>query len=330
MRYERLVMGMKLSGVAALLCCSLCVAAASGEPPAATVQVTPAHSWNEPAHRMILGAARAGTRIVAVGAHGIVLLSDDEGKTYRQARSVPVSSALTDVYFSDTSHGWAVGQWGVVLATDDGGETWKLQRSDATTDQPLFSVYFSDPHRGWAVGLWSLMLKTDDGGAHWTVIKLPPPPGSSKADRNLFRIFSSKSGTLFVAAEQGLVLRSRDNGTTWEYLKTGGKGSLWAGTAAQDGAVFVGGLLGHLYVSRDEGDTWSTVDTGTGSSITDLISIDGRLVGVGLDGSLIEGGTNTQKISAKHRQEREPLTSIVLSGTHAPVLFSKDGVARSD
>jgi photosystem II stability/assembly factor-like uncharacterized protein len=323
-------MGMKLISVAALLCCSLCVAAQSAETQTATVHVTPAHAWSDPAHRMLLGATRAGTRIVAVGAHGIVVLSDDQGKTYRQARSVPVSSTLTDVYFSDASHGWAVGQWGVVMATDDGGETWKLQRSDTGADQPLFSVYFSDPHHGWAVGLWSLMLKTEDGGAHWAVVRLPLPPGSSKADRNLFRVFANKGGTLFVAAEQGLVLRSRDNGATWDYQKTGGKGSLWAGTATLDGAVYVGGLLGHLYVSRDDGDTWSPIDTGAGSSITDLTTTDGRLVGVGLDGLLIEGETNTQNISAKHRQTREPLTAIVPSGTHAPVLFSKDGVVKND
>ncbi|MEX3764611.1 WD40/YVTN/BNR-like repeat-containing protein [Paraburkholderia phenoliruptrix] len=323
-------MRMKLIGVAALLCSSLCVAAQPGEAQTATVQVRPAHAWNDPAHRMLLGATRANTRIVAVGAHGIVVLSDDNGKTFRQARSVPVSSTLTDVSFADASHGWAVGQWGVVIATADGGETWKLQRSDLTTDQPLFSVYFSDLRHGWAVGLWSLMLKTDDGGSHWTVVKLPPPPGSSKSDRNLFRIFANKGKTLFVAAEQGLVLRSRDNGTTWDYQKTGGKGSLWAGTATLDGAVYVGGLLGHLYVSRDDGDTWSPIDTGAGSSITDLTTADGRLVGVGLDGLLIEGESNTRNISAKHRQTRDPLTAIVSSGTNVPVLFSKSGVVKGD
>ncbi|WP_207000163.1 WD40/YVTN/BNR-like repeat-containing protein [Trinickia mobilis] len=320
----------KLIGIAACLCISLCAAAQADDPTAAALQITPAHDWNNPTHLMLLAAARSGSRMVAVGEHGIVLLSDDDGKTYRQARSVPVSSTLTGVYFADDSHGWAVGQWGVIVATEDGGETWKLQRSDTSTDQPLFSVYFSDPLHGWAVGLWSLMLKTDDGGAHWTTVKLPPPPGGGKADRNLLCIFAGKDGTLFVAAEQGFVLRSKDNGASWEYRRTGGKGSLWAGTAAEDGAVFVGGLLGHLYVSRDDGDTWSTVESGTTSSITDLVTAGDTLFGVGLDGLLIAGKTNAQRYAPKHREDREALTAVVLSRTHAPVLFSKDGVVTSN
>lgn len=69
----------------------------------------------------------AGTRLVAVGERGVVLLSDDNGRSWRQAGSVPVSVALTDVHFVSATHGWAVGHSGVVLHSDDGGETWMRQ-----------------------------------------------------------------------------------------------------------------------------------------------------------------------------------------------------------
>ncbi|MGF6301242.1 WD40/YVTN/BNR-like repeat-containing protein [Paraburkholderia podalyriae] len=323
-------MGMKQKGIAMWLCIAVCGAAQTAYAAPTEIQVTPARVWRDATHHMLLDAARAGSRIVAVGAHGIVLLSDDNGRTYIQARSVPATSTLTGVYFADASHGWAVGQQGVILASEDGGETWRLQRSDASTDQPLFSVYFADRLHGWAVGLWSLMLQTEDGGVHWTTVKLPPPPGASKADRNLFRIFAGGNGTLYVAAEQGLVLRSRDYGATWEYRQTGGKGSLWAGTVASGGTVFVGGLLGHLYVSRDDGDTWSAVDSGTTSSITDLVANGENFYGVGLDGLLIEGSAKAQRLTTKHRQDREALTAVVLLRASAPALFSKDGVLTSN
>lgn len=67
------------------------------------------------AQAMLLGAAWAQKRVVAVGDHGIVLLSDDHGRSYRQARAVPVSSSLTGVSFADARHGWAVGHWGRLL-----------------------------------------------------------------------------------------------------------------------------------------------------------------------------------------------------------------------
>jgi photosystem II stability/assembly factor-like uncharacterized protein len=223
-----------------------------------------------------------------------------------------------------------VGQWGVILATVDGGETWTLQRSDTSIDQPLFSVYFKDARRGWAVGLWSLLLVTEDGGHAWKVAKLPPPPGSSKADRNLFHIFADRSGTMFIAAEQGMVLRSRDGGTTWEYRQTGNKGSLWTGTASADGTIFVGGLLGHLYRSRDGGDTWDAIDSATTGSITSLVTAGDRVLGVGLDGFVIDGASSANRFTGRQRADRAALTGLVVSRSGREILLSKDGILKPE
>ena len=141
---------------------------------------------------MILSSARAGKRIVAVGNHGIVLLSDTDGADFRQAKSVPVRSTLTAVFFVDEKTGWAVGQWGVVLRTDDAGESWTLQRHDTSVDQPLFSVWFRDRQRGYAVGLWSLLIETADGGKTWTQVTLPPPPAGRRRTATCSR--SSRTG----------------------------------------------------------------------------------------------------------------------------------------
>jgi photosystem II stability/assembly factor-like uncharacterized protein len=171
-----------------------------------SLKIQPAEPSTAATRAMILSSARAGKRIVAVGKLGIVLLSDTDGADFRQAKSVPVRSTLTAVHFVDEKTGWAVGQAGVVLRTDDAGENWTLQRHDTSVDQPLFSVWFRDRQRGYAVGLWSLMIATVDGGKTWTQVALPPPPGRKKADRNLLKIFANRMGTLFVAAEQGMIL----------------------------------------------------------------------------------------------------------------------------
>jgi photosystem II stability/assembly factor-like uncharacterized protein len=315
----------------AVLACFCVIAAAQTAGDASTpLKTEPAHAWADPTHSMLLDVAHAGGRIVAVGEHGIVLLSDDGGRSYRQAKQVPASSTLTAVYFADAVHGWAVGQWGVILATVDGGETWTLQRSDTSIDQPLFSVYFKDARHGWAVGLWSLLLVTEDGGHAWKVAKLPPPAGASKADRNLFHIFADRSGTLFIAAEQGMVLRSRDGGATWEYRQTGNKGSLWTGTASADGTVFVGGLLGHLYRSRDGGDTWDAIDSASTGSITALFASGDRVQGVGLDGFVISGTSTAARFTAHQRPDRAALTGFVVSRSGGEILLSKDGILKPE
>ncbi|MFX8195633.1 hypothetical protein ABTL19_19595, partial [Acinetobacter baumannii] len=81
---------------------------------------------------------------------------------------------------------------------------------------------------GIAVGLWSLMLQTHDGGKTWTKTTLPKPPGGGKGDRNLYHVFADQKGAFYISAEQGTVLKSTDGGATWDYLATGGRGSLWS------------------------------------------------------------------------------------------------------
>lgn len=287
-------------------------------------QLMPAVRTPSAATATIYGATRAGSRIVAVGEHGVVLLSDDNGRHFRQAQSVPVRAMLTSVSFADAQSGWAVGHAGVILHTGDGGETWTLQRSDTSADQPLFSVLFSDSSHGFAVGLWSLLLQTEDGGNTWRPRELPLPPGGTKADRNLFHLFSAPDGKLFIAAEQGLVLRSTDQGKSWHYLETGYKGSLWAGVAQPDGAVYVAGMRGTVYRSSDSGDTWQQVSSGTRSGLTDLVATSTGVAGVGMEGASIRsqgvGGMVTTV-----RQDRVDLTATVQASDGKLIDFSSRG-----
>jgi len=240
--------------------------------------------------------------------------------------SVPVASTLTAVSFADDKNGWAVGQWGVILHSSDGGENWTLQRSDTAEDRPLFSVYFFDANEGVAVGLWSLVLRTHDGGKNWETVSLPAPPEGGKADRNLFKVFASPKGSLFVAAERGLVLRSDDRGQNWRYLSTGYKGSFWSGAALSDGTLIVAGLRGTLYRSADDGKNWTNVPTGSKSSLTDIVEVGDRVIGVGLDGVQIESSDRGATYIWTQRDDRLSMTAAVSAGQASLVRFSKRGV----
>jgi len=289
----------------------------------------PAMHLASPTRAGVLSATSAGKRIVAVGDHGTVLLSDDDGKTWRQAREVPTRLMLTSVCFTDDMRGWAVGHWGVVLHTEDGGDSWKLLRQDTSVDQPLFSVYFMDRKQGLVVGLWSLALRTSDGGLHWTSVNMPAPPGGDKAGPNLYRIFRAKeAGTLFIAAEMGLVYRSDDGGQSWQMIQTGQRGSLWTGLALRDGSLLVAGLNGQMLRSSD-GSAWTALASGVEGSITDLAQgPDRSVIGVGLAGTIVESSDGVS-FKANSRPDRASLTAV-LATAQGPLLFSKDGVVRSD
>jgi photosystem II stability/assembly factor-like uncharacterized protein len=290
----------------------------------------PAMHLANPTRAQMLAVGKAGARIVAVGDHGTVLLSDDAGQTWRQAREVPTRVMLTSVSFVDDKQGWAAGHWGVVVHTEDGGETWKLLRTDTSVDQPLFSVYFSDRSNGVAVGLWSLALRTGDGGATWTPVTIPAPPGADKTGPNLHQIFAAQGGVLYIAAELGAVYRSSDGGQNWTLLKTGNRGSFWTGLALPDASLLVAGLNGKIWRSADAGKTWSEVDSGVTASLTDLaLGPDGSVTGVGLEGAVVTSKDGA-RFTATPRADRAPLTAVLMTGKGTPLLFSKDGVVASN
>ncbi|RQS06735.1 YCF48-related protein [Burkholderia sp. Bp8998] len=299
-------------------------------PPIAGTAVVQIHAAQpSPALRgtQILGTAKASSRIVAVGDHGIVMLSDDNGGSFRQARSVPVDTTLTAVAFVDRDNGWAVGHGGVVIHTSDGGEHWTLQRKDLSVDQPLWGVYFKDRQNGWAVGLWSLMLQTKDGGASWQTVKAPVPPGAKKADRNFFSVFGDGKDGIYISCEQGLVLRSADSGQTWSYVETGYQGSFWTGLALPDGTLLVGGLRGNVYRSDDHGANWTHSATDFSNSITGFSAgSHGVVFASALDGVVLESGDDGRTFHGQQRAGRESLTAVTVSASGKTVLFSQSGV----
>jgi len=282
----------------------------------------------------MLASARAGTRagarIVAVGDRGIVLLSDDGGRTHRQAKAVPVDATLTSVSFVDEKLGWAAGHWGVVLRTEDGGETWAQQRVDTAQDRPLFAIQFFDANNGVAVGLWSLVIVTSDGGKSWQTVGMPIPDGAKKADLNLLGLFVDDKGRLFAAGEKGMVLRSDDGGRHWGYLATGYKGSYWTGLVTHDGAILAAGLRGSMYRSADDGKTWTRIDTHSKSSITALARVGPDIVGVGLDGLVLRSTDGGASFKADVRNDRVSLTTLAVNAAGQPVLYSRQGPVPAD
>lgn len=289
-------------------------------------EIHPATVSSFATHSMMLDATRAGERIVAVGDRGVILLSDDEGQSWRQPAMVPVNATLNAVSFVDELTGWAAGHWGVILNTVDGGETWHQQRLDTHEDRPLFSIHFADARNGIAVGLWSLLLRTRDGGQTWEDVALDAPPGDTRADRNLMRIFADTHGNLFIVGERGTVLRSTDKGQSWDYHETGYHGSFWTGVALSDGTLLIAGLRGSLYRSLDGGDTWVAAQITTQSSITHIVSLGTKVLAVALDGVSLESVDGGASFVSRQRDDRVALTAAAPLRDGRAIIFSRTGV----
>lgn len=276
----------------------------------------------------VLAATRAGTRVVAVGDYGIVILSDD-GKTFRQAKAVPTRSVLTSVFFLDDKQGWAAGHDGTVIASVDGGETWQVLREELGKERALLSVWFENSRHGFAVGQFGLVVETDDGGKSWRERKLVD--AGETGDRHLLQIFAGGGGLVFVAAEVGGVFRSEDSGRNWKLVQTDNKGSFWTGLALRDGSLLVAGMRGHIYRSSDRGLSWKEVPDVTQQSLTSMVQgEDGAVHLVGMAGAMVTSKDQGQSFVASVRPDRANLTAVVI-GPNGMRLFTLAGVmAASD
>ena len=124
---------------------------------------------------LLLDATHRGTRVIAVGDRGYIVLSDDNGRTWRRAKS-PAAPLLTAVEFVDAKNGWAVGHDSVILATADGGDTWVQQFAAPAEQRPLLDVTFLDKDTGYAIGAYGAFYETTDGGRSWKDAALEKSP----------------------------------------------------------------------------------------------------------------------------------------------------------
>lgn len=225
------------------------------------------------------GLARAGQRVVAVGQRGHVLYSDDAGRSWLQSK-VPVSSDLVAVSFPTASHGWAVGHDGVVLHSADAGATWTRQL--ARTEDPFLDVWFDDERTGYVVGAFGVMLRTADGGGTWA-------PWQQHADNpkglHLYAI-RRVGGALYIAGEQGLLLRLDPRSGRFRALELPYQGTLF-GITGGTRSVVAFGLRGNAFRSTDGGNTWQKIESGLQVGLTAGTNDAARLVLVSQAGHVL-------------------------------------------
>jgi photosystem II stability/assembly factor-like uncharacterized protein len=310
------------------------------------------------AKSLLQGVTRAGDRLVAVGQRGHIVVSIDNGTTWKQSK-VPVSSDLTAVYFVSDRKGWAVGHDGVVLATADGGDTWTLQLDgprandrlvehmqhrtaeapssaelkrlledamrfkEQGADKPFLDVWFADDSTGYVVGAYNMIFRTTDGGKNWQ-------PWFDRTDNpkqfNLYAIRPAAGG-LFVAGEGGLVLKLDAEGQRFRALDVPYKGSFFGLIGSHD-SVLVFGLRANAFRSDDAGKSWTKVDVGLPATIVAGTQAGvGTIVLVDAGGRIVasaDGGKTFMKIPMP---ANVPVTDIAEVGNGRYAIVGPRGVA---
>jgi len=297
-------------------------------------------------HSLLLDVARAGTRLVAVGERGHIVLSDNQGKTWSQAQ-VPTRVLLTAVFFPTAVDGWAVGHDGTILHSGDGGVSWSLQRSQAfdpdaaaqaeddalaaaeavgidMSDEgaeagaaaatrvgaALLDVWFADALHGYVVGGNGTLLETTDGGATWNdrSAGLDNPDGWHI---NAIAVQPANPKVLILAGERGTLYRSTDGGQHFVRVHLAHEGSYF-GVLATDREIFLFGLQGRIFHSRDGGGSWSSLESGVTSGLNDAVALaDGTVAIAGNAGVVITLAPDALRPVTVRRADRKVVASLI-------------------
>lgn len=250
---------------------------------------------------LMSGISAKGKRAIAVGARGAILFSRDSGITWKQA-SVPVSTDLTTVRFSDAETAWAIGHDAVLLRSDDAGENWSkvldgrsvailLQNHYRTLAEsghleagrilkdvedavlqsatpgvlsyPFLDVRVNEKGEGFLAGAFGLLLRTRDAGKTWE-------PWIERAgnDRrmHLYALEQADNGSLYLAGEQGLIRRFDPVASRFTAVEVPYSGTFF-GIKAIGAKLIAYGLRGNAFVSTDDAKSWRQMLLGVTANI---------------------------------------------------------------
>jgi photosystem II stability/assembly factor-like uncharacterized protein len=224
--------------------------------------------WSDPAplaqHSLLLDAVAVGSKLVAVGERGHILLSEDSAESWVQVRA-PTRRMLTTITAADDGRLWAAGHDAVILHSSDGGHTWSRQFQAPELEAPLFDIWVDDDGYALAVGAYGLCLESADGGEGdrgRTWESLPSP-----YDGSFFGILVLSDESLLAFGLRGHLYRSDDGGYSWKQIMTHTGVPLLGGFRRTDGALFIVGLGGTLLVSTDGGWSFTAIRTGSRGGI---------------------------------------------------------------
>jgi photosystem II stability/assembly factor-like uncharacterized protein len=315
-------------------------------------------SWAQRA--WLLSIALAGSNLVAVGERGIVLISQDKGSTWIQAKEVPTSVTLTRVRFISDREGWATGHMGIVLHSMDGGRHWtkltdgKQYAKVASAQLEQAASRANEPQQRQSyLGIADGLLRDGADKPFLALVAMQPQvlalgafgialqsAPHSKEIRSMVENLANPNGlhvygathhgdTIYAVGEQGLIIKSFPDGRLRQ-IESPYKGTLFGITATRDGFLLAYGLRGTVLRSTDGGQSWNIVPSGTSLAITSGVELpDGRIVLGSQSGQILVSQDRGQSFTVL-TVVSQPVADLAPSGDGELIVVGPRGITKTE
>lgn len=200
-------------------------------------------------------------KLITVAGPGSIFYSHDAGDNWQKANDHNTGPQLfTGIYDENRKKFFAAGQSGVIKFSST-GEHWE---SATTSSSHTVQALYANKDFMLAAGDKGSLLRSEDG-ASWE-------PLSTPVQVTLIALFESKQHTLLATGNQGVILRSEDQGKSWTQINSPTPFGLR--TPVQDkksGIIYIANRNGEIIYSRNDGLTWEKFSVIANGSIKSLV-----------------------------------------------------------
>ncbi len=277
-----------------------------------------AAGWAEvdsPTSETLFSVDKYGDLMIAVGADGTAIYSEDEGKSWDEGDS-NTSIDLYGTTIFTSSKAVAVGTDAMIMRTSNGGQSWSEASIDGLTSAQesyeFRAVYAVSSTVGWAVGAHGMIVKTEDGGATWEAIDSP-------TSQSLNQVDAVSTSIVWVVGENGVIYKSTNGGNSWSSQSSGTSEHLVCIYMYNSSIGYASGDNETILKTTNGGSDWDQIyasELQNGETVIDL-SFDYSENGIltGSEGTLLrteDGGDNWSEVD---ESVSEPLLDVIDSAT---------------
>lgn len=201
----------------------------------------------------LFGISISGEHRIVVGQRGTVLLGSADGK-WAPAQS-GTESRLLNVDVNSAGLAIAVGEFGTIMRSKDGGKTWDQRPIDWTSfrddgyEPHIYAVDVQDSGRIVIGAEFAYIITSDDGGETFQL--------AHSGEKSVFAMQLLPDGTGYAVGQEGLVMKTADNGVTWSELQSGSNANLFGVWASNQGELVIAGMRA-LLRSSDGGASFTS------------------------------------------------------------------------
>lgn len=147
----------------------------------------------------------------AVSNQGLIVKTQDEGKTWQTVASLGNDMLLTKVQFTDEQNGFVIAgdsNGGYLFKTNDGGNNWTKKDFNPVQAGVPNDMFFLDKNIGFITGV-NLFIKTSDGGNTWTNVL-------ANNTYNFSKVCFKNTMEGYATCNNGVYFKTTNGGNTWE------------------------------------------------------------------------------------------------------------------